>query len=469
MPSFTSAFLRQNLGLRVASSKSCCSLARTHKALASVESRRYQQFFKNNIGTFIQPLPAMAMVNWPTTGRKIPDDVGEHAARLKAEFDSVSDTVNISLSNNNLLPAGLESRIEKGIEDGITEARSNGYCPKWSEIDKTIFSKVLLKNITFASALEARDRVPLPQFHGLHKSFDELYTKLRPQSSTTSQTRPAIAASIATHPTPNNNPVNAAPKDNKDHGPVRAPKSAAPARQEEKEKSVSSENTDSDTGTDTSEREEEDSEQNVDAVDRQEATKNEGGSSGEESSEDSSDDDDAGSDSGNESGGSETDSESDTEEGGNQDVVGEQGVCNIVQDGKRSMTNITLNIEQQATVNRLEVMTASGLSTCIRSSLQNFIDEQQLSGVYVDNETLLKNGHINLDLWTETHEDLKRLVGSGKWARGFERFVCPPVVTGYKVRMHKVEIKTLRLRNRKEKAATIRMLVRANHKIRAED
>ena len=126
----------------------------------------------------------MATDNWPATGCKVPKDIAKHAARLKAEFDSVSDTIgtiNGNLSNTNSLPAGLVSRIEKGIENGIAESRSNGYCPEWSEVDKIIFSKVLLKNITTATALEARDQVPTPQFYGLHESFDKLYAKLQRQ------------------------------------------------------------------------------------------------------------------------------------------------------------------------------------------------------------------------------------------------------------------------------------------------
>ena len=410
----------------------------------------------------------MAMVNWPTTGRKVPDDVGDHAARLKAEFDSVSDTVNASLSNSNLLPAGLESRIEKGIEDGIVEARSNGYCPKWSEIDKTIFSKVLLKNITTASALEARDRVPLPQFHGLHQSFDALYNKLRPQSSAASQTRPAIVPSVATQTTPTVDQVSAASREKTDAVPVKAPKRVATAPQEEKEKSVSSEDTDSDTGTDTSEGDEEDSEQNVNVGDGQEAAKDEGGDSGEESSEDSSDDHDAASGSGDRS---KTDCESDTEEGRNQDVVGEHGVCNTIRDGQRFITNITLTIDQQATVNKLEGMTAAELSVCLHLSLKKYLRKQQLASrsVQIADATLLDDGHVNLNLQVETEEALQHLIDSDGWDQDFERLVCPPSVTTYKVSMVNVKSKTVNLQNRKAKAATIRMLASVNHKIRAQD
>ncbi|KAM0796908.1 hypothetical protein BDR22DRAFT_892837 [Usnea florida] len=384
----------------------------------------------------------MAVVNWPTIGRKVPNDIGEHAARLKAEFDSVSDTANVKLSNTNQLPAGLGSRIEQGIESGIAEARSNGYCPRWSEIDKTIFTKVLLKNITTASAPQARDRVPLTQFHGLRKSFDGLCTKLRSQSSTTSETRPAIAASVATQPTPANNPVNAAPnpKDNLDHSPVKAPKRVASAPQEEKEKSVSSEDTDSDTGTDTSEDEEGDCDQNANARDGQEAIEDgEDVESGGESSED----------------------------GSNVSVNGsntEEGVNNIVRDGKGFKTSIILNIEQQATVNRLEGMTAAELSACLSLSLKKYLRQQQLSSrsVQIVSQKLLDDGNIILDLRAETRENLQQLISLENRDQDFERLVCPPVIATYKVVITMLEVNTVGLQNRKEKAATIRMLASAN-------
>ena len=388
------------------------------------------------------------MVNWPTTGRDAPKDLREHAAQLKAEFDSVNNAVNASLSRNNLLPSVLESKIEKGIANGILEAHSNGY----------IFSNVLLKNITTTTALKARDRIPLPQFHGLHESFKELNTKIQPQSSTTSQTRPSVAARVATQPTLATHPVNAAPTNNTDRGLVKAPNATGPTRMEEKAKPVSSEDTDSGTRTD-----EEEADQNVDARDNQGAIETEDVNSAENPSADGSDSSYAISDS--EDGGN---SQSDTEEGGIQDIVRED-VGSIFQDGKGFKSNFNLNIEQQATVNRLEAMTAAELSACIRSSLQNFIDKHQLSCVQFTNQILLDNGHINLDLQTETDVDLQQLIGSGRWARDFERLVCPPVVTSCKVRMHKVEIKTVRLQNRKEKAATIKSLANANHYIPAND
>ena len=323
---------------------------------------------------------------------------------------------------------------------------------------------MLLKNITTTTALEARNRVPLPQFHGLHKSFDKLHTKLQPQSSTTSQTRPAVAAPTATQSTPVVNPVSAAPKDNTNRGPVGAPKRANLTPQEQKAKSVSSEDTDSDTGPES----EEESDENVDARDDRESIENKDVNSGEESSEDGSDGGDAGSDT---EDGNETDSDSDTEEEISQEIVGEQDVSNIARDGKSFTIHVNFYIEQQATVNRLEGLTVAELSACLSSSLKKYLRQQQLSSrsVQIAHPVLLDDGHVNLDLQAETHEALQRLFDSGNWGQDLERLICPADVTACKVRMHKVEIKTVRLQNRKEKAATIRLLANANHKIHANN
>ena len=404
------------------------------------------------------------MVKWPTTGRDVPKDLGDHAARLKAEFDSVNSAVNASLLRNDLIPSALESKIEKGIANGLAEARANGYCPKWSEIDKIIFSNVLLKNITTATALKARDRIPLPQFHGLHESFEELYVKIQPQSSTTSQTRPAAAAPVATQPTPAVNPISAAPKnktaskDNTAPGPIRAPNRSAPARQGEKAKLVSSENTNSHARSENGEGKEGESEGYVDVSDGHEGIGNENTEMGEKWSKGGTDNNDVG-----------LDSEDMARTDSNSDI--EQGVSNIVRDGKGFKTNFILNIEQQATVNRLEGMTADELSACLSSSLKKYLHKQELSSrsVQIANQILLDDGHVNLNLQAKTHEALQQLTTSGNWSWDFERRVCPPNVTTCKVRVHKVVIDTVRLQSRKEKAATIRILAIANHESRTED
>lgn len=123
----------------------------------------------------------MTTYRWPNTSRQLPEDIAEHATRLKAEFDLVNNTANVRSSHATPLPSSLESKISIGIEKGIAEASSKGFCPKWSEIDKSIFTKVMLKNISAEAAIQARDRITLSRFRGLYESYKVLHTKLTTQ------------------------------------------------------------------------------------------------------------------------------------------------------------------------------------------------------------------------------------------------------------------------------------------------
>ena len=136
----------------------------------------------------------MATNKWPHTGRNCPEDVAGHASCLKADFDLVRIAADASLSNTTQLPSELTSKVLTGIQKGIAEARSNGYCPKWSEVDKSIFSNVILKNITTEAVLTARDRIPLSQFYGLSKSYEKLRTKLHAQGFLTATPHQSVGA-----------------------------------------------------------------------------------------------------------------------------------------------------------------------------------------------------------------------------------------------------------------------------------
>lgn len=206
------------------------------------------------------------------TSANCPEDVAGHASCLKADFDLVSNTAATSLSRNTRLPSVLKPKILAGIEKGIAEARSNGYCPKWSEVDKSIFSKTILKNITTEAVSEARDRIPLKQFYGLRESFKKLHNKLISQMP----------------PTATN-------------------------------------------GDESSEEEESEREENVGAEEGQEVGESEGSESGENSSENSSGEDGSGKDGSSEdSSGPEEDSEAQSDASSevaeNQEVVTEQSI-----------------------------------------------------------------------------------------------------------------------------------------------
>lgn len=393
----------------------------------------------------------MASYTWPSTGRRCPENTIEHATCLKADFDLVSDAVNASLSKATLLPSGLESRISVGIKKGIAEACSNGYCPKWSEIDKSIFSKVMLKNISTEAALEARDRVPLPQFHGLHGSYDALHNKLATQMPPTATDHQFVSASAATEATSVVDLVNAARKKSEDTELARASKNMVTAQQVEKAKDVSGE----ESRHDTSGEEESEMDESENAVGGQERVENDNGESEDGSGDDGSSDDDSG---------SEEDSDAGNEEEGIQEIARDKIVPTINEDGSGFSFTVNLKIEQQASVNRLEGMTAPDLSDCLSSSLKRLLREHQLSSrsVRISDSSLLDDGDVKVDIHAKTRGACQQIIYSAGWDQELERTLIGSPVPTYKIRLLNVKTSGLKFRNRKEKSVIIRDLARAN-------
>ncbi|KAL9074964.1 MAG: hypothetical protein Q9161_001894 [Pseudevernia consocians] len=416
----------------------------------------------------------MASYTWPSVDRRRPEDIVEHATCLKADFDLVSNAANTSLFNTTLLPSGLESRISTGIKKGIAEACSNGYCPKWSETDKDNFSKAMLKSITTEVTLEIRDRIPLPQFHGLHGSYTALHTKLATRMPPTATTHQFVTAGTAMEATSVVDLVKTARKQSKEIDQGRNSKNMVTIQQEEKAADVSRE----ESGKDTSEEQESGMDESWDAGDGQEIVESEDIENGDYSSEDGPRDDgsgsevDSGEDSeqGNEEDSeevSETDSDAGSEDEGTQEIVREKIVPKINEDGNGFSFTVNLKIEHQASVNQLEGMTAPEILDCISSSLKIFLGEQQLSSesVHISSSSLLDNGDVKVGVHAETLEASKQIIHSAGWDQGFERTLIESPVPTYKVRMHKVEINSLKFQSRKEKSAIIRKFAGANRAI----
>lgn len=354
----------------------------------------------------------MATYQWPCTGRNRPEDVARHASCLKADFDLVSNTAATSLSCNTCLPSVLKPKILAGIEKGIAEARSNGYCPKWSEVDKSIFSKTILKNITTEAVNEARDRIPLEQFYGLQESYTKLHNKLVGQMP----------------PTATN-------------------------------------------GEESSEEEESEPEENVGEEDGQEEGESEGSESGENFSENSSGEDGSGKNGSSEdSSGPGEDSEAQSDAGGevaeNQEIVTEQSIPDIIEDRSGFSATGVLEIKHQASVNKLEGM-APEILDCVSLSLKDFLRGKPLSSrsVHICGTTLLDNGDVEVIVRAKTREALQKLAGLGGWSQDFERTLISSPFPTYNVEMHKVETEYSRFRNRREKSIIIRKLAGKNRAI----
>lgn len=143
----------------------------------------------NTLGTHSPKLLVMGDHHWPKTGQHRPKAVAEHLASLKADFDSVYNTVEASLSRATELPSKLRDKISKGITDGIAKAQSDSHWFKCSKADKDSFTRTILDNITNESAASAQDTIPLAQFYGLCDSYQELHAKLEGQLPATAAHR----------------------------------------------------------------------------------------------------------------------------------------------------------------------------------------------------------------------------------------------------------------------------------------
>lgn len=398
----------------------------------------------------------MATYAWPNTGRKPPKDVTEHANCLKTDFELVDKAAIASLSNQTRLPVGLKSRISIGIKKGIAEARSCGYCPKWSEVDESIFGQVMLKSIAAEAALEARDRIPLPQFSGLHESYDALYTKIGIQVPATAAIHPFVGTDTAVGATSVVDLVNAAKSRTEETGLARTPKETVTVGQGEKASDGRSDESENDASEGESDMDEAEDEENG-----QEKIEREDSEEGDDSSEDGSSVCDSDSEDDNE-----TDSDLASEENPKQDTLREVGIPYIHDSGKGSETTIQLRIKQQASVNRLELMKTTELLACLRSSLKDFLCGQQLSSLNVqisDASGVLEDGNVRVVIYAKLHEALRKIVDLRGWDQVFERTLTGSPAPTYKIRMHKVETRTMNFRNRIEKSAVIRTLACVNH------
>lgn len=324
----------------------------------------------------------------------------------------------------------------------------------------------MLRNITNEAALEARDRIPLPQFNGLHESYNALHTKLATQIRPAATTPRFGGTGFATEATSVVDLVTAAKKTSEETDKAQTAKKIISNRQEEKAKDVN----DEESGNDTDEEEESKMDEDEDTESDREAMASEDNVSGDDSSEQVSSDDGSGSEEDSVEDSeedSETDGDTGSEEEESQENFREEGVITIQRDGTGFSFKAGLEIQKQASVNKLEGMTARELSDCVSSSLKIFLRAQQLSSrsAHISDINLLDSGNIALVMRAEKRENLQRIIDSGGCFRNFEESLIGSSVPIYNVEMHKVNIKSLNFQNRKEKSAIIRQLADANHAI----
>ena len=400
----------------------------------------------------------MARRKWPKIGKDYPKDIGDHILCLCDDLRRVNDAVEISLSRTGL-PHMLESKISTGITNGIAEAGSLGCSPKWSDVDRSIFTRAILKNITREAVAEARNQIPLFLFRKFHESCNEVRDKFFAQT-------PLAATDAATQTVPVIGVIETPKVANTATVMAKVPGNPLTAHHAEGVKDVDPE----ESRDDSSKEEDNESERGEEATDGHEL----GASHNEEGESDSRDDDSRN----NSSGGEEEEEEEEEEENdgnsgsdvgcGNdedQDTVKEVTVRRAPSHTSGlSMTTI-LEIKDQASVNRMEGMEPSKLLESISCSLEDHLSEKQLSsaGLHISAASLLPSGDVTIAVSTETPDALSRLRDLDGWTRSFEKTLIGSLAPSYKVIMYSVNVKSMEFWSRRAKSVLINKLVSENY------
>ena len=357
----------------------------------------------------------MARFKWPVTGTNRSNDIVKHTTLIKCDFDGVDDAAkfNISLSATPL-PPGFETRIRKAIAEGLDEACSNGYCPTLSRIDKSIVRNLILKNVSTVAGLEARKYIPLAVFQGLHDSYDSLYDKIAPQKLR--KKYKALRVKTSTHlPNKSTSLTTSSDEIISALGLVDAA--------EEHHTATSLVRIPKRTDT------------------RKQKKKNKGVN------------------------------EKDSEVHDAENVTGSNKGLEFRKDESGFITTVSLEIEHQSSVNKLEPMTTIDLLNNLASSLRIFLPAQKLSSrsVTISSAHLLDSGNVEIDLHSKTRKSLRKFDDAKGWDQDFEMTLVGLPVPTYKLIMHSVKVNSLDFQNRKEKAAIIRELAVANPAIGQSD
>ena len=399
----------------------------------------------------------MGRRKWPKIGKDYPKDIGDHILCLCDDLRRVNDAVEISLSKTRL-PSTLESKISTGITNGIAEARSLGCSPKCSDVDRSIFTRAILKNITREAVAEARNQIPLFLFRKFHESCNEVRDKFfaqTPLAATDAATQTVPVIGVIETPKVANTVANTATV------MAKVPGNPSTAHHAEGVKDVDPE----ESGDDSSKEEDNESERGEEAGDGHEL----GASRNEEGESDSRDDDYRNNSSGDEKEEEEKDGESDSDVGcGNnedQDTVKEVTVRRAPSHTSGLSMTTKLEIKDQASVNRMEGMEPSRLLESISCSLEDHLSEKQLSsaGLHISAASLLPSGDVTIAVSTETPDALSHLRDLDGWTRIFEKTLIGSLIPSYKVIMYSVNVKSMEFWSRRAKSVLINKLVSENY------
>ena len=423
----------------------------------------------------------MPSYSWSAPGGNCPQDAAKHANYLKADFNLVSKVADNNLSRIEELPSNLKPSILTGIEKGVAEARKNGYCPKWSKVDESIFRDVMLKNITTEAALQARDRISLDQFNLLRKSYIDLHTKLVAQLPPTATSHQSVAADAPIQATSVGGLVQSSHGTNKSVKLVQASGKPMASPQEKKGKDATEKKSDDDSSEEETSEEEESEDGESKEKESKEKESKEKESKGKESkgqdaengqavtdSEDS-ESDSASSDDDSSASSSDSEEENETQHHTDSAKVETQ---EIFKDGTGFSTVFNIHIEHQASVNQICHMPGDRFWERSSSLLKNFLQKQQLSSqnMCIYSCSLVKDtGDVRVIVHAETREALRQLIDSENWLQGFESTLISPPLSRYTLIMHAVEKSSMIFNDRVDKCIIIQKLEIANRAIGDQD
>lgn len=123
----------------------------------------------------------MGSHQWSSTGQHPSQNIFDHLEDLKADFNSLLNTLEASSSRASKVSSSFRDNIKKGTTNGIAEVERRGQCSKWSEVDKTSIDNIILNNVVSSAFADTQITIPLAQFYNLRKSYQQVHAKLKAQ------------------------------------------------------------------------------------------------------------------------------------------------------------------------------------------------------------------------------------------------------------------------------------------------
>ena len=131
----------------------------------------------------------MSRPKWPKLPVTTPSDLKDHAVSLGDSFDAIQAFLKAGVSHvAPSLPNGIKHKIKNGITSGLVEVESREYSNTCvSANDRDLISKAIFEEINAKTAPAFNNRVPQYLFKILHDSYNELRLKIVNQQNAIAQ------------------------------------------------------------------------------------------------------------------------------------------------------------------------------------------------------------------------------------------------------------------------------------------